>query len=78
MNKKTKIKIQAGILGTGLIILFVLLLGSPFYGAKKTISQDTFSYQTVEIQGMTCIRWANPISYKGGLTCNWDQWEKKE
>lgn len=44
---------------------------------NSNVKQDGFNYHTVEIQGMTCIEREHPISGKGGLTCNWDEWEGK-
>ncbi len=36
--------------------------------------EDSWTYSVVEIDGMTCIRWSSG-GYRGGLTCNWNEWE---
>lgn len=36
-------------------------------------TDDSRTYEIITIDGMTCIRWIG--SSKGGLTCNWDEWE---
>jgi hypothetical protein len=75
MSKKTKVQIQAGILAATLLAFFVTLLWTPSC-RRLDIGKDNFSYQVVKINGMTCIQWGHSISYKGGLTCNWDEWEE--
>jgi hypothetical protein len=60
---------------TLIIVVVLAVIGILLFGGGENVDQDNFSYHTIEIQGMTCIRWGNPIGYKGGLTCNWDEWE---
>lgn len=31
------------------------------------------AYEIIEVNGMTCVK----MNTRGGLTCNWDEWEGK-
>jgi hypothetical protein len=77
MTLKSRMKFQAIILGVMIAISISAILITASC-RKSNVKQDGFNYRTVEIQGMTCIQWGSPISYKGGLTCNWDEWETVE
>lgn len=76
MKLKSRMKFQAILLGVMLTIsiMAVLIIASC---RENRIDQNSFSYRVIEVQEMTCIQWGNPISYKGGLTCNWDEWKGK-
>jgi hypothetical protein len=44
-------------------------------------AEDGLSYTVLDIEGMTCIYFetgVNGSSARAGLTCNWDEWVKKD
>jgi hypothetical protein len=57
-------------------LLVVIMLVS--CGGDPVVTEESYTYKIVEIDGMTCIKWSTAIGYQGGLTCNWDEWEKGE
>ena len=73
-SARNKIKFQIAIL---IILIAISLLAIAITASRPTppISVDSFNYRIVEVSGMTCVQWGSPLSYKGGLTCNWDEWQ---
>jgi len=66
-----------------LIIVPILLVASAILCNNSLIevqedikNVSALTYEIIKIEGMTCIKWDRLFSYKGALTCNWDEWEK--
>ena len=68
-----KRRIFGGML-TSIIILIIIISVELFGRTQKDvpIGINDLRYDVIEIEGMTCI------SGPGTLTCNWDEWDKRE
>lgn len=61
-------------LALSLFLLIVIMIVS----CSSTVeTEDSWTYQIVEIDGMTCVKWNSTVGYVGGLTCNWDEWKSE-
>jgi hypothetical protein len=58
------------------VTAFLVACGGEDY-TEEIKTEDAFTYKVIDINGMTCVRWNNGI-YTGGLTCNWNEWDKIE
>lgn len=67
------------IMGIVLSILLVLVIMVATVSCRENDTKQELSYEIIEIEGMTCIllNRGETLSNKGGLTCNWDEWDHK-
>lgn len=72
-------KFYSTIMGIVLSILLVLVIMVATASCRENDAKQDFNYEIIEIEGMTCIllNRRETLSNKGGLTCNWDEWDHK-